>query len=180
MSIIKSVLGSRDEYHAALFVFPSESLQFEVLQFLRSQQISLEKNLRILPILFEMDKPSVEKDLVINVSFGILFGRLKPLKQPFKILHSDIKKILDIIHDIAPNGTKIADVTEPGLPVIQVHSNKLLHEVTYFGSKPDLNKFKVHLSQDKLFHERLENEPLVTEADLEETDEVECVKLCKV
>ena len=31
MSIIKSVLSTRDEYHAALFVFPNESLQFEKL-----------------------------------------------------------------------------------------------------------------------------------------------------
>jgi len=31
MSIIKSVLSTRDEYHAALFVFPNETLQFEKL-----------------------------------------------------------------------------------------------------------------------------------------------------
>ena len=154
MSIIKTVLSSDEEYHTALMIFSSEDLQYEALQFLRSQQISLIRNLRIVPVLFQKEKPSVDQDLLFNISFGILFGKMKPMSPPLKILQSNIKNLMDIVLDVVPPGSKIAALTAPGLPMVQIHSEKLLHEVTYFGSKKDLSQFQTGLSKDRHFFDR--------------------------
>jgi len=154
MSIIRAVLGSDEEYHTALMIFPSEELQFEALQFLRSQQISLIKNLRIVPVLFQKEKASADQDLLFNVSFGVLFGKMKPMSPPLRILQCDIKNLMDIVLDIVPPGSKIAELTAPGLPIVQIHSEKLLHEVTYFGVEKDLSQFKTGLSKDRHFFAR--------------------------
>ena len=121
------------------------------------------KDLKIVPVLFHNDKAKSVGDIVENVSFAILFGKMKLLSPPFKILYTDIKQLLDIIVDVAPPTAKIAIVTDQGLPVVQIHSDKLLHYVNYVGFKDNLAKFKMILQKDKqMFDHRVQPKTTTT------------------
>ena len=138
MSIIISILRSDKEHHAGVFVFPCEASQFEVLSFLRSQTITLTDS-----------RSGSDVEVAENVIFGIVFGRFDFIDPPCKILYSDKKQLVEVIGHIAPPASTVAMVTDQGIDIMQVHTQRLLHRVTYFGFKKDLGKFKKLLSKDR-------------------------------
>ena len=54
------------------------------------------------------------------------------------------------MHQIAPAGSKVALCTDAQLPVIRLHSEKLMHRVTYYGLKGNIDRFMCQLRKDKL------------------------------
>lgn len=63
-------------------------------------------------------------------------------------------------------------VIDEGLEIIQVHTQKLLHTVTYFGFKRDLEKFKKLLGKDRvMFESPSEAEDLNDSASIETNHE---------
>ena len=168
MSIITSILRSDKEHHAGVFVFPCEASQFEVLSFLRSQTITLTDNLKIVPILFQKARSGSDVEVAENVTFGIVFGRFDFVNPPFKILYSDKKQLVEVIGHIAPPASTVAMVTDQGIDIMQVHTQKLLHKVTYFGFKKDIAKFKKLLSKDRaMFDSQNDTEDVIDTVNLD-------------
>ena len=168
MSIITSILRSDKEHHAGVFVFPCEASQFELLSFLRSQTITLTDNLKIVPILFQKARSGSDVEVAENVTFGIVFGRFDFVNPPFKILYSDKKQLVEVIGHIAPPASTVAMVTDQGIDIMQVHTQKLLHKVTYFGFKKDIAKFKKLLSKDRaMFDSQNDTEDVIDTVNLD-------------
>ena len=154
MSVIRSVLRSEKEHHAGVLIFPTEALQFEVLSFLRAQKITLNENLQVMPIMFQNSKSRPSREVVENIIFGIVFGKFIFINPPFKMLYADKKQLLDVIGHIAAPATSVAIVTDEGLPIIQVHTSRLQHKVSYFGFKKDLDNFRKTLGKERVVFEK--------------------------
>ena len=158
MSIIKSILESNKDSHCVLLIYPNESLQRETLEFMRSQKLALVSSLKVCQILFEVEKPKVQEGVMINVHFGVLFGKFDVVtSDPLKILYNGLKNVADIISSVVPEGSRIAMISDKDVSVIQIHGRDLKHEVTYFASQGQIERFKSVLVKDKTFFDSNED-----------------------
>ena len=181
MSIIKSILESKKDSHCVLLIYPNESLQRETLEFMRSQKLALVSSLRVSQILFEVEKPKVHEGVMINVHFGVLFGKFSSVNScPLKILYNGLTGVADIVNSVVPEGSRVAMVTDRDLSVIQIHGKDLRHEVTYFAMQGQIERFKSILAKDKIFYDTNEDDndtlqhrrPSVKSSDLSTNDEI--------
>ena len=152
MELMNKIVRSDKPNQCALMIFPSEILQFENISCLRNNSLGQMEKLKIVPIYFNDSKQTTDNDVVENLVFGILFGRFSVLISPLKMAYSNLSQTLHIIQSVCPPKSKVALITEAGLPMIQIHSPELLHQITYFGSKGELSKFQLMLSKDKTLH----------------------------
>ena len=143
--IVNSCLCSKKDFNVTLMTFPAESLQFEVLSFLRKNQ-SRDEGFKVVPLLFH-GKAVTSEDVAENVKFGVLFGRFSVLSPPLNIYHSCISNLLNIVEKISPPSTTVAVISYMNVPLVQVHSQTLTKKVTYFGSSTDIIKFKASLQK---------------------------------
>ena len=154
LHIINSILKSEKEQNAGVFIFPTEAAQFEVLSFLRTNKLTLADNLKVFPVLFQNDKGGSE-EVTENVTFGVAFGKIVVSNPPFKILLGDKKYLLStVVAQLTVPASSVAIVTDSGLPIVQVHTERLLHKVTYFGTKMEIMKFKQYLAKDKVLFKK--------------------------
>ena len=154
MFIINAILKSDKEQNAGVLIFPTEASQFEVMSFLRSHKITLSDNIKIMPVLFLKDKDDSTGDVTENVVFGIVFGKLVVANPPFKLLFGEKKQLSTLVSQLAALASSVAMLTDVGLPIIQVHNEKLLQKVTYFGSTKDILKFKKVLTKDRIMYDK--------------------------
>ena len=149
MDIIQALVRSEKVFHAALLVFPLESLQFETLSCLRNMSLGEMEKLKIVPIFFNNLRLKSSGEVCENMDFGVLFGRFNILIPPLKRGYNGLFNIVEIVNRICPPQSQIAMLSDQGLPVLQVHSANLDQRVQYIGTKEDLNKFKLLLRKDK-------------------------------
>ena len=166
-AIVNLVLHSDKVSHVGLLVFPKELLCFEVLSYIRSQNSSL---LQIIPVFFFSEVTSSSSSIQENIKHGIIFGKFSILKPPLRVYYSSIKFIREILENVVPPHSKVAVITEPGLPFIQIHTEHLLFKAVYYGSNQEIEKFKRILGKDKQMftkedanHNSVPEERLVTQ-----------------
>ena len=148
--IIQTVLGGDKVFHAALIVFPSEIDNFEVLSYLRSQQAatSLVKDFQLVPLLFQK-VATANEPIGENVSYALLFGKLTILKAPLLVCYSDISQLVKVVESVCPPQLSVALISDPGVPLIKLHSADLDRKVTYLVVEADVSKFRKKLDSDK-------------------------------
>ena len=175
MHIINSVLNSTKEQNAGVFIFPTEASQFEVLSFLRSHKLTLADNLKVFPVLFQKHKDGSDTEVTENITFGLAFGKIVVSNPPFKILLGDKKHLSTVVAQLTVPASSVALVTDAGLPIIQVHTERLLHRVTYFGTSKELVKFKQALAKDRVMYNKgvsVSDKEIVAENDQTKADGV--------
>lgn len=154
LSLIKKVLHSDKRTHVGIFVFPNELLYFEVLSFLRAQNTSLLQNFQIIPVSFFSGFAPIVNSIQENIKHGIIFGKFSILKPPLKVYYSNMKMLTEVLENIVPPKSRVASITEPGLSVVQVHTEQLFFNTVYYGSEEEIAKFKRVLDKDKQLFRR--------------------------
>ena len=163
MTIARSVLQSDKAYHLAILIFCSEVDQFEVLSFLRSQQVTMSSNLRIFPMTFHNEKAKTSDNIIDNAYTSLVFGRLSSLKSPLKLHYMNINQLSEVVQSIAPSSTKVAYIVDKNVQFIQVHGRELTFNIAYYGPKSEVDRFKNSLSKDKIMLESTDRPRLDTE-----------------
>ena len=164
--IIAEVLGGVKEFHAAVLVFARERDYFDVLTYLRSQEstTSLIKDFKLVPLLFKVD-PKSKEEVVENVMYGLVFGKLTLLKSPFVVNYGDLCQLRKVVESTCPAKKQIALVCGLGVPSIKLHGPDFDKKVTYYASELEILRFKKKLAADKT--------PVVVEETLSDNDEEE-------
>ena len=171
MDIMHTVIRSDKVFHAAILMFPLESLQFEALTCLRNMSLGEMEKMKILPIFFNNSRQKTNGEVWENMDFSILFGKFNILIPPLKRGYSGLFNIVQIVNRICPPQSRIAMLTDQGLPLLQVHSADLEQRVHYIGTREDLSKFKLLLSKDKTLHNIKSKEADITSTQPSEANE---------
>ena len=148
-AVIKRILQTEKMIHIGVFLFSSELACFEALSFLRSHNTALVQNFNIIPVGIFNEKAPALDGVQDNLYHGIIFGKMVILKPPLKMYYSNFNMLSDILESIALPQSDVAVVAEPGVSMIQVHTEQLLFKVQYHGSKEEITKFKKILDNDK-------------------------------
>ena len=144
--IVKTVLHSDKVTHVGVLVFSKELLCFEVLSFLRSQNSGL---IQSIPIFFFSEVTSSSSKIHENIKHGIILGKFSILKPSLPVYYSSINFVREILENVVPPQSRIAIITEPGLPFVQIHTEHLHFKTVYYGSSQEIEKFKRILGKDK-------------------------------
>ena len=150
-TIVSAMLGGDDkDFHGALLVFESEADYFEVLSFIRSQHavISLIKDFKVFPLAFKID-PKANEEMLVNMKFALLFGKLNVIKDPLVTHYSDLGEISQVVDAVCPPRSKVGLICDETISFVKVHNDQLDKNVTYYGFENDLNRFKKKLNSDK-------------------------------
>ena len=167
-NIFNTVLGSDEEFRAAVLLFPSEQKYYEVLKFLRSQQAKTKmiKDIEIVPLLFNKDLKKGEATRIgENIHYGLLFGKFRLIKSPLLVHYTNLSQVSKVVACICPPQAAVTLVSDPGLALIQVHDCDLDWKVKYYGSEKDMDRFKKKLATDK--------KPVETDSSTLEMEDVE-------
>ena len=149
-SISKMILQCDKIFKVGFFLFPSEIMSFDVLTFLRSQNTSMIKDFKIIPVFFTNQSSPTKESVEENLTHGIIFGKFDILNPPFKVFPG-LLKVEEVLVKVVPPESTIAVISEPGLAILQAHSEHLpFKSVVYHGSDKELRKFREKLTRDKL------------------------------
>ena len=136
--IISHMINSTKPVHAALLIFPSEKDQFQVLSYLRNQNTMLE-NFKIVPISFNREVKS-SGDVVENISYSILFGKLSIINPPLKVHYRGFENLINIVECVIPLQSSVALLCDPGVECSKIHSDESDRKVSYFAPKSSLQQ----------------------------------------
>ena len=149
-SIIKMIIQSAKLFQIGFFLFPSEIMHFDILTFLRSQNTRMLKDFKIIPVSFNNSHSQTVDFVEENLKYGIIFGKFCILNPPLKVFLGDLK-VEDILVKVVPPESTVAVISEPGLSILQAHSEHLpFKSVVYHGSDDEIKKFRLKLNRDKL------------------------------
>lgn len=170
MDIINGVLGDDKEFHAAILVFPSELDHYGVLAYLRRQQSETSLcEFKVVPLLFRAETHG-SADIRENIKYALLFGKLEVLKSPLLVCYSNINQLIQVVDSVCPPLSRVALVSDPGVPCIKIHNSHSERRVTYFGAQRDISKFMKKLgSQRKSSDDHDGVRPGKSQSDSEET-----------
>jgi hypothetical protein len=126
---------------ARVITFPSEAQQFEVLQYLRNQQLSKDPLLKVIPLIFQSNA-FLTGDICENIQFSVIFGNFVVLSPPLSMYYSNISGILNIVEKICPPKSNVAFISDLKSPLVQVHSETVSSDVSYFGLSAEVDKFR--------------------------------------
>ena len=127
---------------ARLILFPDEKEQFEMMTHLRGLG---QDKLTIMPLLFSA-KPVCNGDINENVQFGILFGEFSVLIPPIS-RYNNITNLLNIVERITATKSAVAFISDGKSSLVEVHSTALAADVSYFGKKDEILRFKMELQK---------------------------------
>ena len=149
-SVLTNVLGSDKDFHAALLVFATELDHFEVLSYLRSQHAatSIIKDFMVVPLMFKKDPKNFDQ-VAENVSYALLFGKMTILEPPLIVFYDNILNLNKIVESICPPTLSVSLVSDPGVPIVEIHGQGVNRIVTYYGDNKEISKFKIKLDTDK-------------------------------
>ena len=149
-NIIRHLKESSKLLHAALLIFSTENDHFQVLSHLRSQNLTLVDNFKIIPVMFTKEVKSSSQSVVENLSFSILLGKFSILKPPLHVHYNGYAKIKNIVECISPPRSNVAMLSDPGTPLTRIDSvNFGRRRVSYFASKDEIEKLKKMSGKDK-------------------------------
>ena len=111
------------------------------------------KNFKIIPLLFN-DVPKKGSKISENIRYGLLFGRCTLVKYPLLVHYSGVIQIIKVLESICLPNQKVAFISDPGQDIIKVHSSEFEWKVAYYGTKPDMDKFKKVLTKDNKLAEK--------------------------
>ena len=126
---------------ARVITFPSEAQQFEVLSYLRNQQLSKDPLFKVFPLIFQSNAFPTG-DICENIQFSVIFGNFVVLSPPLSMYYSNISCILNIVEKICPPKSNVAFISDLKSPLVQVHSETVSSDVAYFGLSAEVDKFK--------------------------------------
>ena len=150
-AIVSAILGGGEKsFHGSLLVFDSETDYFEVLAFIRSQQavVSFVKDFKVFPLAFKIDIKGNE-EMLVNMKFALLFGKLHVLRDPLVTLYSDISEISKVVESVCPPRSEVGLICDETISPVKIHNDQLDKNVTYYGFENDLKRFQKKLNSDK-------------------------------
>ena len=93
--------------------------------------------------------PTIESDVIVNVKFGILFGKIPFMRNSIFVHYDSLNHQESIVDSLSSDKIKVAVVTDPGVPIIKVHSAKFDKLFSYYGTTESIAKFKKYLAADR-------------------------------
>ena len=103
---------------------------------------------KIFPLFFKID-PKVSDEMLVNVKFALLFGKMNVLKDPLSTHYNNIEDVIKVIDSVCPPNSVVGVMCDKGIEFVKVHSYPLDKKVVYHGSENDLKRFKKSLDSDK-------------------------------
>ena len=146
--VVLNILQSDQHFHGVVMVFNSEADYLEVRSYLQSKQTCMIRGFRMNSLLFKV-APTVESDVIVNVKFGILFGIIPFMRNSIFVHYDSLNHLESIVDSVSSDRIKVAVVTDPGVPIIKIHSAKFDKLFSYYGSTDSIAKFKKYLAADR-------------------------------
>ena len=136
-----------DRLQFALMIFEAEEFQSKALFIVRS--LNLGSDFRVDQILFSSNTSDGKvRTFNENMVFGILVGRGIIYTPPLDMFNDDISNLKNVISKLCPPTSRVASVSQGGLPLLHVHSQDILSSpVSYFGEERFIKKFQSDLQK---------------------------------
>ena len=142
--VVDLIRDSNKVFHAAIFLFPTESDYFKILCAIRNASDNdgddMDEEFQIWPLIFNKQVQSRDKFLN-NVQHGFIFGKYMVLKPPLLSLYSDVSMLCNVVQSICPSGSRVLSLSHPSIDMIKLHDEELF-KVTYCGDPCDISKFR--------------------------------------